>query len=76
MSNFEYDDAMTPTGTCLERGALSPGRRDRTRAAMAQAHRAMIQRLVGRAATVLAAGAAVAAILALKTAIFLWRFDY
>jgi hypothetical protein len=43
---------------------------------MAKAHRAMIQRLVGRAATVLAAGAAVAAILALKTAIFLWRFDY
>jgi hypothetical protein len=80
MSDFEYDDAVTPAHGRFQRAALSPdlspGRRDPARAAIAEARRAMIRRLWRRAVTVLAAGVAVAAIHALKAAIYLWRFDY
>jgi len=76
MSDFECDGAVTPAHSRFERAALSPGRRDPAGAAIAEARRATIRRLFRRAVTVLAAGAAAAVILALKTAIYLWRFDY
>jgi hypothetical protein len=67
--------------TMLTHGRGAPeraGRRTRNRAGTAagKGHLAMIKRFVGGVVTVLAAGAAIAAIIALKTAIYLGRFDY
>jgi hypothetical protein len=46
------------------------------RTAAGQAHLAMIKRFGRGVISVLAAGAAIAAIIALKTVIYLGRFDY
>ena len=52
----------------------SAERRDPSREAAAQARLAMIKRVCRRALVVLAAGAALAAIIGLKAAIYYWRF--
>jgi hypothetical protein len=52
------------------------GRRDTVGADAAQAHLAMIRRFCTCALTVLVAGGAVAAIIALKTAVYLSRLTF
>jgi hypothetical protein len=54
----------------------SMGRRDKVRKGAAEAHLAMIKRFCISALTVLAAGGAIAAIIALKAAMFSWVFHY
>ena len=51
-------------------------RRDTIREVAAEAHLAMIKRFCISALTVLAAGGAIAAIIALKAAIYFWVFHY
>jgi hypothetical protein len=58
----------------FERAPASTKRRDADREAAAQARLAMIKRLCSRALVVLAAAGALAAIIALKAAIYYWRF--
>jgi hypothetical protein len=60
----------------FERSAYSSGRRDTAGAGAAEAHLAMIKRFCICALTILAAGGALAAIIALKAAIYYWRFHY
>jgi hypothetical protein len=59
----------------LERAPYSSQRRDTVAARPAAAHLAMIRRFCVGGLTVLAAGGALAAIIALKAAIF-WVFHY
>jgi hypothetical protein len=63
------------------RGPFEPARhssprRDRVAARPAAAYLAMIKRLCRGALVVLAAGAALAAVIALKTALFFWVYHY
>ena len=67
---------LTHTRGPLERAPYSPQRRDTVAAPPAAAHLAMIKRFCMCALTVLAAGGAIAAIIALKAAIFFWVFHY
>ena len=60
----------------FERAPSSMERRDAIREGAAEAHLAMIKRSSISALTVLAAGGAIAAIIALKAAIFFWVFHY
>jgi hypothetical protein len=60
----------------FERAPSSMKRRDAIREGAAEAHLAMIKRFCISALTVLAAGGAIAAIIALKAAIFFWVFHY
>ena len=60
----------------LERAPYSSQRRDALAARPAAAHLAMIKRFCIGALTVLAAGAAIAAIIALKAALFFWAYHY
>jgi hypothetical protein len=60
----------------LERAFYSPPRRDRSAADAARAHLSIIKRFCMSACVVLAAGSAIAAIIALKAAMFLWVFHY
>ncbi len=60
----------------FERAPSSVGRRDTIREGAAEAHLAMIKRLCVGALTVLAAGGALATIIALKAALFFWVFHY
>ena len=60
----------------LQRPTYSPRRQDAAAAGAAEAHLAMIKRFCISALTVLAAGGAIAAIIALKAAIFFWVFHY
>ena len=60
----------------LERVPSSVERRDIIGEGTAEAHPAMIKRFRAGAMTVLAAGAALAAIIALKVALFFWVFHY
>ena len=60
----------------FERAPSSMERRDAIREGAAEAHLAMIKRFCISALTVLAAGGAIAAIIALKVAIFFWVFHY
>jgi hypothetical protein len=67
---------LTHTRGPLERVPYSSQRRDTVGAGPAAAHLAMIKRFCMCALTVLAAGSAIAAIIALKAAMFLWVFHY
>jgi hypothetical protein len=67
---------LTHTRGPLERAPYSSQRRDTVAARPAAAHLAMIKRLCMCALTVLTAGGAIAAIIALKAAIFFWVFHY
>ena len=60
----------------LERASYSSPRRDRSGADTARAHLSIIKRLFMSAFVVLAAGSAIAAIVALKAAAFIWVFHY
>jgi len=60
----------------LERAFYPSTRRDTAGADAARAHLSMIKRFCMSALTVLAAGCAIAAIIALKAAMFLWVFRY
>jgi hypothetical protein len=65
---------LTHTRGPFERAPCSSGGQDPAAAGSAAAHLAMIKRFCVAAVTLLAAGAAVAAIMALKVAIYLPRF--
>jgi hypothetical protein len=65
---------LTPTRGPLERVPYSSGRRDAVGAGPAQV--TMIKRFCMCALAALVAGGAVAGIVALKTAIYFWRFNY
>jgi hypothetical protein len=67
---------LTHTRGPLERAAYSSQRRDTVAARPAAAHLAMIKRFCMCGLTVVAAGGAIAAIIALKAAIFFWVFHY
>ena len=60
----------------FERAPSSMGRQDTVREGAAEAHLAMIKRFCISALTVLAAGGTIAAIIALKAAMFSWVFHY
>jgi hypothetical protein len=60
----------------FERAPSSMETRDTIREGAAEAHLAMIKRFCISALTVLAAGGAIAAIIALKAAIYFWVFHY
>ena len=60
----------------FERARHSSPQRDRAAARPAPAYRAMIKRFCLAAFTVLAAGAALAAVIALKAALFFWVYHY
>jgi hypothetical protein len=60
----------------FERAPSAVERRDSVRESAAEAHLAMIKRFCVGALTVLAAGGALATIIALKAALFLWVFHY
>jgi hypothetical protein len=60
----------------FERAPSLMERRDTIREGAAEAHLAMIKRFCMCALTVLAAGGAIAAIIALKAAIYYWRFFF
>jgi hypothetical protein len=60
----------------FETASYSSGKRDNVRAGAAQAHLATIKRFCICALTLLVAGGAVAAIIALKTAVYLSRLNY
>jgi hypothetical protein len=62
------------TRDTFERAPYSSGRRDTAGAGAARAHLAMIKRFCISALTIVAAGCAVAAIMALKIAIYLPHF--
>jgi hypothetical protein len=67
---------LTHTRGPLERAPYSSQRRDTVAARPAAAHLATIKRFCMWALTVMAAGSAIAAIIALKAALFLWVFHY
>jgi hypothetical protein len=67
---------LTHTRSPLERAAYSSQRRDTVAARPAAAHLAMIKRFCMCALTVLAAGGAVAGIMALKIIAYLPRIHY
>jgi hypothetical protein len=60
----------------FERARHSSPQRDRVPARPAAAYLAMIKRFCLGALTVLAAGAALAAVIALKAALFFWVYHY
>ena len=60
----------------FEQASSSVERRDAIREGAAEAHLAMIKRFCVGVLTVLAAGGAFAAIIALKAALFFWVFHY
>ena len=60
----------------FERSPSSMERRDIIREGAAEAHLAMIKRFCMCALTVLAAGGTLATVIALKAAIYYWRFHY
>jgi hypothetical protein len=60
----------------LERAPYSSHRRDTVAARPAAAHLAMIKRFCIGTLTVLVAGAAIAAIIALKAVLFFWVYHY
>jgi hypothetical protein len=60
----------------FERARHSSQRLDRVATRPAAAHLAMIKRFCVAALTVLAAGAALAAVIALKAALFFWVYHY
>lgn len=65
---------LTPARGPFERAPYGSARRDTTGPGVAQAHLATIKRILVGVVTMLTAGAAVAAIMALKIAIYLPRF--
>jgi hypothetical protein len=67
---------LTHTRSPFERAPYSSRRRDAARADAAQAHLAMIKRFCFCALMAVLAGGALAAIIALKAAIYLSRFSY
>jgi len=67
---------LTHTRGPFERAPYSSRRRDIVAARPAAAHLATIKRFCICALTVLAAGSAIAAIIALKAAAFIWVFHY
>jgi hypothetical protein len=60
----------------LERASYSSERRGTAAADAARAHLSIIKRFCMCALTVLAAGSAIAAVIALKAAAFVWVFHY
>ncbi len=64
------------TSDPLGRSVSSMKRRDTASKGVAQAHLAVIKRLGAGTLVVLAAGGALAAIIALKAALFIWVFHY
>jgi hypothetical protein len=60
----------------FERARSSTARRDTLRQGAPKGHMATIKRLCIGALTVLGAGAALAAVIALKVALFFWIFHY
>ncbi|HWN78875.1 MAG TPA: hypothetical protein VNN81_13570 [Bradyrhizobium sp.] len=67
---------LTHTRVPFERVPYSSGRRDAARAEVAQAQLATIKRFCVCALTVVLAGGALAAIIALKAAVYFLRFSY
>jgi hypothetical protein len=67
---------MMQTRHPFERAPSSMETRDAIREGAAEAHLVMIKRFCISALTVLAAGGAIAAIIALKAAIYFWVFHY
>jgi hypothetical protein len=67
---------LTPTRGPLERVPYSSGRRGAVGAGPEQTQVSMITRFCMCALAALVAGGAVAGIVALKTAIYFWRFNY
>jgi hypothetical protein len=67
---------LTQTRGPLDRAPYSSQRRDTVAERPAAAHLAMIKRFGMCALTVLAAGSAIAATIALKAALFVWVFHY
>jgi hypothetical protein len=65
---------LTPTRGPFERAPYASARRETIGPGVAQAHLATIKRILVGVVTMLTAGAAVAAIMALKIAIYLPRF--
>jgi hypothetical protein len=64
------------TGGPLEQASYSSARRDTSVADAARAHLSIIKRFCISALVVLAAASAIAAIIALKAAMFFWVFHY
>jgi hypothetical protein len=60
----------------FENSLPSSARRNSPTPALTAAHRATIKRVCLRLAAVLLMGGVLAALIALKTAIFFWRFQY
>jgi hypothetical protein len=67
---------LTHTRGPLEQALYSSQRRENAAARPAAAHLAMIKRFGMCVLTVLAAGSAIAAVIALKAVLFLWVFQY
>ena len=67
---------LTHTRVPFERTPYSSGRRDAARAEVAQARFATIKRFCACALTVVLAAGALAAIIALKAAVYFLRFGY
>ena len=67
---------LTHTRVPFERAPCSSGSRDAARAEVAQAQLATIKRFCVCALTVALAGGALAAIIALKAAVYFLRFSY
>jgi len=65
---------LTPTRGPFEQAPYASARRDTIGAGVAQAHLATIKRILVGVVSLLTAGAAIAAIMALKIAIYLPRF--
>jgi hypothetical protein len=60
----------------FKRALYSPGRRDTAGPGAAHGHLAMIKRPWVSALAILLAGSAFVGVIALRTAIYLWRFGY
>jgi hypothetical protein len=67
---------LAHTGGSFKPARRSAGGQDTAGRATAQAHLAMIKRFGISALTVIAAGGALAAIIALKAALFVWVYHY
>ena len=67
---------LAHTGGSFKPARRSPGGQDTAGRFVANAHLAMIKRFSISALTLLAAGGAVAAIVALKAALFVWVYHY
>jgi hypothetical protein len=76
LATREKDSAMSMLAHRFENPAPSSARGNGTAATLTAAHRATMKRVCRRLAAVLLMGGVLAALIALKTAIFFWRFQY